>query len=108
MRYEELLASPGAVLKGICDFIELPYDPTMEQYHEFAGERLSAEIQDQHDAAGKLLATKAQREAIFEHTRRPPDPERAGRWRMEMDADERARFESVAGGLLQELGYAMV
>ncbi len=105
VRYEELLSQPRAVLERICTFVGLAYDGAMENYHLAAGERLRTEMHDQHDARGALVATKAQREAIFSKTSLPPDPERAGRWRKEMSAEERERFESVAGDLLRELGY---
>jgi hypothetical protein len=39
---------------------------------------------------------------------RPPDPTLVDRWRTLLTADEVARFESRAGGLLTELGYATV
>ena len=78
----------------------------MQNYHQAAGERLQQRnARTARRARGELVATKAQREAIFERTTRPPDPERAGRWRKEMSAEERERFESVAGDLLRELGY---
>ena len=105
VRYEELLSHPRAVLERICTFVGLEYDGAMENYHLAARERLRTEMHDQHDARGTLVATKAQREAIFSKTALPPDPERAGRWRKEMSAEERERFESVAGDLLRELGY---
>ena len=106
VRYEELLSQPRAVLEQICTFVGLEYDGAMENYHLAARARLRTEMHDQHDARGALVATKAQREAIFSKTSGPPDPERAGRWRKEMSAEERERFESVAGDLLRELGYA--
>ena len=105
VRYEELLVHPREVLTRVCTFMGLEYDPAMENYHHASGERLRSEIHDQRDAQGALVATKAQREAIFEKTALPPDPERAGRWRKDMSADDRERFESVAGDLLRELGY---
>ncbi len=105
VRYEELLARPRAVLEQICTFVGLDYDPAMENYHHTSGERLRAEMHEQRDAQGAVVATKAQREAIFEKTALPPDPERVGRWRKEMSMDDRERFESVAGDLLRELSY---
>jgi hypothetical protein len=35
----------------------------------------------------------------------PVDTGRIGRWRSELTAEERLRFERVAGDLLAELGY---
>lgn len=105
VRYEDLLENPPEVLRRVCDFIELDYAPEMARYHESAGDRLQAEIQDRHDATGQVIVSKAQREAIFERVGAPPDHTRAGRWRREMSAAERGRFEAVAGESLRELGY---
>ena len=106
VHYEELISDPMPVLERICSFLELEFDAAMLDYHQASGERLSAELHDQHDVRGAIVATRAQRAAIFAKTAGPPDPERAGRWRTEMNEEERERFESVAGDLLRELGYA--
>ena len=105
VRYETLLSNPRVVLEQICTFAGLEYDPAMENYHRASGERLRAELHDQRDVRGEVVATRAQRESIFKKTALPPDPERAGRWRKEMSVEDRERFESVAGDLLRELGY---
>ena len=106
VRYEHLLENPAQVLKRICEFIALDYSPEMlERYHESAGNRLHAEILDRHDSAGRVIVSKAQREAIFARVGAPADHTRAGRWRREMSSEEQGRFETVAGGLLRELGY---
>jgi hypothetical protein len=44
-------------------------------------------------------------EDMFTHTARPPDPARAGRWREAFSAEAIARFEAIAGDVLDELGY---
>ena len=105
VRYEDLLESPRATLERVCAFSGLEYDPALEAYHETAAARLQGELRDRHDAAGRVTVSREQRAAIFEKVGQPPDRERAGRWRREMTADERVRFEAVAGGLLRELGY---
>ncbi len=107
IRYEDLLEKPAAVLGRICRFIDLEYSPAMEEYHQTSGNRLRAEIRDRHDASGKVVVSKAQREAIFEKVSGPPDAARAGRWRRELSGEECARYEAVAGSLLRELGYAL-
>ncbi len=82
IRYERLIADAPLELRRVCEFIGLPYDPGMERYHE--------------SARGRLDEVKA---------RRPPDPSRVPRWKRDMGADMRERFEAVAGDLLQDLGY---
>ena len=104
-RYEDLVRDPGATLRRICEFVDLPWDEAMLSYHERAAERLT-------EMAGTLRAegTHAEQEAgyrIANHapTTKPPDPARLDKWRREMAPEDVAAYESVAGELLQELGY---
>jgi hypothetical protein len=46
-----------------------------------------------------------ERSAIHSLTGKPPQRDRIGRWRQEMTATDRRRFEEVAGEMLRELGY---
>ena len=32
LRYEDLIADPEGALRRVCDFVELPYQPTMLQF----------------------------------------------------------------------------
>ncbi len=104
-RYEDLVRGPEPVLRRICEFIELDWDPGMLAYHERAAERLQ-------EMAGELRGegAHARQEAgyrIDNHrpTTRPPDPSKLDKWRREMDPADLAGYEEVAGGLLRELGY---
>ncbi|HSB62038.1 MAG TPA: sulfotransferase [Vicinamibacteria bacterium] len=105
VRYEELVASPEAVLRRIAAFLDLEFDSAMLAHHRRAGARL-----DEHEARthpdGRTWLTWEQRQAQLWRARHPLDPDRAGRWRLEMSAAERAEFEAAAGDLLDELGYA--
>jgi hypothetical protein len=78
VRYERLITDTPSELRRVCGFIDLPYDPGMERFHE-----------RQHPEG------------------RPPDPSRVERWKRDMGPDMRGRFEAVAGDLLTELGYGM-
>ncbi len=102
VRYEELITNTTKVLQTICDFIQLPYHPNMEGYYQSAGDRLD-EFTDIRE--GGILRTKSARLALFQRTASPPDPTRIGRWRSEMSATDRAKFEAVAGPMLRDLGY---
>lgn len=42
VRYEDLVRDPPTVLRPICDFIELPYDPVMKDPSSRAAERLGS------------------------------------------------------------------
>lgn len=104
VRYEALVERPGIELRRIADFLELPWEPELERYHEQAGTRLG-EIGTARSADGEIIATRAQRLGWAGRAAGPPDPSRIGRWRNELTADELATVERSAGQLLDELGY---
>jgi hypothetical protein len=108
VRYEDLISDTEAVLRRICEHVEIDYAPVMLRYHERAEERLQ-------EMAGALPAKKGrpEREAgerVQAHamTTRPPDPNRLQVWKTEMTEEENAEFENAAGYLLDELGYETV
>jgi hypothetical protein len=103
VRYERLVTDPEAVLRELCDFLELDFDDAMLHAHDRAAGVL-ARLPERRPEGG-AVATRAERSARHAHLRHPPDPSRAGRWRDALTTDEVARFEAVAGGLLSELGY---
>jgi sulfotransferase family protein len=105
VRYEDLIGDTEGVLRRICEYVELDYDPAMLRYHERASERLQ-------EMAGALPAKKGrpereagERVAAHAMTTRPPDAERVAVWKREMSEAENAEFEAAAGYLLDELGY---
>jgi hypothetical protein len=83
LRYEALVADAPAVLRRVCAFAGLDYGDEMLDY---------------------VGRTESARKP---HQQRLNEPPRTGvrDWRTEMEPGERRRFESVAGGLLRELGY---
>jgi Sulfotransferase family len=104
IRYEALIQNPEQVLRDICQFLELEFDPRMLSYHEKAATRLG-EHEGRTTASGTVWLTKAQRQSQQWHTRKPVDLSRIGRWRAELDNADAVAFEHVAGRLLRELGY---
>ena len=88
VRYEALVAEPERVLRELCGFLELDWDDGVLHYHERAADVIAATRFP--DAHTRLLL--------------PPTPGLRD-WRREMAAADVARFEAVAGGLLDELGY---
>jgi hypothetical protein len=85
VRYEELVADSEAVVRSICEFADLPFEPEML---EFAGAI---------DVSAKP-----------HHQRLLQPPTRGVRdWRIQMSAEDVAAFEAVAGDLLGELGYEL-
>jgi Sulfotransferase family len=104
VRYEALLRNPEQVLRDICQFLELEFDPRMLSYYENAAARLG-EHEGRANANGTVWLTKTQRQSQQRHTRKPVDVTRIERWRTELDIADAVAFEHVAGGLLRELGY---
>jgi hypothetical protein len=84
LRYEQLVAEPEATCAALCEFLGLPYDDAMLRFHE--GRQI--------DDPG-LDAKKAWR----------PVTGGLRSWRSDLPADDAARFDAAAGGLLDELGY---
>lgn len=105
VRYEQLVAEPEPILRDLCDLLELDFDPAMLRPHERAAAR-HGELMERRQAAGRPM-TREVHERWQGHTERPPDPSRAGRWRSELSEEEVARFERVAGPLLEQLGYPL-
>jgi hypothetical protein len=105
VRFEELVADPGRVLAGLCEWLGLKDSPAMLTAHEHAAERF-AELPEVRDGATGP-AVRAQRMAIHAHTLHPPDPSRSGRWRTLLSDEEIRRFEAVGGETLVALGYPL-
>jgi hypothetical protein len=105
LRYEDLVGDPEPALRGVCEFIELRFDPVMLDYHRRAGERLRELAGDLPARGGKALRPGSERLAAHSLAAEPPRPERVGGWREEMRPDDVATFQAAAGDLLAELGY---
>lgn len=87
-RFEELIDDTEAAVRRICEFLDLPYEPTMLTYYERADDIVSSTaVPDRHKDIF-LPPTKGLRD-----------------WRRELSDDQVARFEALAGDLLNDLGY---
>jgi len=83
VRYEQLVAEPESVLRRVCTFAGLDYEPAMLDY------------------AGALdLTSKPHQQSLA----RAPTPGLRD-WRAQMRPVDLAAFERIAGDLLLELGY---
>lgn len=83
LRYEDLVADPGARLRAVCEFLALPFDPAMLEYH-----------------AGVEAGT------LQDHPRLAEPPTAGVRdWAAEMAPEDVERSEAIAGPLLGDLGY---
>ena len=104
VRFEDLVSETEDVLRAVCEFVALPYDPGMLDYHRRAPGRLE-EHRDRIRPDGSVVISHAGRLRQQALTVVRPQASRVQAWREVMTADERRRFESVAGGLLASLGY---
>jgi len=104
VRYEDLVSDPEPTLSRIAEFIELPWDPVMLEYHRSAERRVKEWDHDLERQQGGVITAE---ERIRQHrfTTKPPTTERIGRWKKTMPAEDQQRFEEIAGSLLDELGY---
>lgn len=86
VRYEDLLAAPQAELRGLCAFLDLPYDPSMLDFPQLA-HTLTDQEKAIHANLGKPL-TKGLRD-----------------WRTVMTPKQVEMFDAMAGGALELFGY---
>ncbi|MEY2567271.1 MAG: hypothetical protein QOE35_1800 [Actinomycetota bacterium] len=87
-RYEDLVASPQAVLERICAFLELPFVPGMLLYYERADE-----------VVGSMPHPQARRNVYLPPTTGLRD------WRSALNPTQQALFTALAGKLLATLDY---
>ena len=108
VKYEDLVGAPETTLRKLCDYLALRYDPQMLDYHRSASFRL-AEYKSPYGPPSQRLPTDINKFlSIFERTKFIPTTIRIGRWRTEMTAAERQKYEAIAGSLLHELGYETI
>jgi hypothetical protein len=106
-RYEDLVLDTEPTLRRIADFLELPWDPGMLDYHERAAERLNEMARELPATDKRPQLEQDHRLKIHALTKEPPKKDRVERWREQMSEEDRVAFEQIAGELLEELGYAV-
>jgi hypothetical protein len=91
IRYERLIEDTEAVVRSMCSFIELEFDPEMLRYYE---------------QTDRLFDGRPGRPRVPGHSHLNLPPTKGLRdWRSQMSRDDVDLFELVAGDLLDELGY---
>lgn len=105
VRYEELVRATELVLRSICDFLALDFDPQMLRYYERVPERL-VEHRGKRWLDGSRTVTRAQRWEQQRLTRFPPDETRVFAWSSTMSVEEQRAFLDTAGETLRLFGYA--
>jgi Sulfotransferase family len=88
VHYERLVEEPEATLRSLCDFVDVKFDGSMLQYFERAPSVLEAEFHPEYHQSLASPPKKGLRD-----------------WRRDMPDDHVTAFESLAGDLLEELGY---
>ncbi len=106
IRYESLILDTEATLREVCDFYELPWDDAVLDYHQRSAERLEEMKRELPEDGKRTTLSVELRMKTHARTTEKPDPRRVSRWRESMDRSQREEFESIAGPLLSELGYA--
>jgi sulfotransferase family protein len=106
VRFEELVGDPEPLLRRVCDFVELEFEPEMLAYHQGASSRMGEMRRDFEIAGGPTLTPE---ERVRQHAlvSAPPSRDAAGRWQEAMSRADLKTFESIAGELLDELGYEL-
>lgn len=106
VRFEDLVGDTEGVLRRVCDFIELDFDPVMLDYHERAEGRLAEKARDlpRKNRPDQPAATRLASHVL---AKEPPRADRIGMWRERMTPEEVADYEAVAGDMLVTLGYEL-
>ena len=106
IRYEDLVTDTEPALRKVCEFSELEFDPVMLRYHETAADRLAEMAGAMPARDGRPERDAGERLKAHALATKPPTQERIEVWREDMNAEDQAEFERVAGELLDDLGYA--
>ena len=88
VRYEDMVEDPEGTIKDLCGFLGLAYDGAMMEYHR----------------RGKAFAASTKHPDAFSGLAKPVTKGMRD-WRTEMQPDDVALFETIAGDLLADLGY---
>jgi hypothetical protein len=88
LRYEDLLADPETALRGICHFLEEPWDEGMLRFFET-----------------EAAQTGAAWSRDWENTARPILPDNTHKYRTQLSAEEIRWVERAAAGPMATLGY---
>jgi len=88
LRYEDLVATPEAELRRLCDFLGVSWQPAMLEYHR--------------DVKRSVPDSKRH---IWPMLDKPPQKDNAGRWKRELTRGERIGFEKRAWSMLSVMKY---
>jgi hypothetical protein len=99
-RHEDLVAEPKAVLRRLCGFSGIPYDPAMLEYHRTRRDWFGVKS----GADGRLANTTHEQFRNWQINQ--PIFDSAGRWRSELsEADLRPLLDGEGRRLMEWFGY---
>lgn len=104
LRYEDLVLAPDAVLRKVCEFLDLDYANRMMDYRA-SGDRHIGHLGDRLLPDGRGKVPRELRAQLHQSLVQPLRKDRVHNWRQQMSADDRATVEAVAAPLMRELGY---
>jgi SAM-dependent methyltransferase len=90
VRYEDLVAKGEVCLRGITEWLDLPFEPTMLDFHLDAGD---------HVPSWEFSS------GIHTKLHRPPESDDVERWRHELPRRERVEVEAICRNLIEWQGY---
>ncbi|MDW8318895.1 MAG: amino acid adenylation domain-containing protein, partial [Anaerolineae bacterium] len=88
--FEELVNSPEPVMRGVCDFLGVPYDPAMLE--PYAGDRMTSGIRPDHQMVGDFKF----------YLRNRIDPKAADRWKRLKTGGQ---LSDMTWEVAEQLGY---
>jgi hypothetical protein len=84
IHYEDLTSEPETVVRGVCDFLEIQFEPGMLEFR-----------QGRHNLGGNPMRFRKTETEIRTDER----------WKQQLTADDLAEFDRIAGPLNRSLGY---
>jgi len=91
--YEDLVSDPERELRKMCDFLEIPFDPRMTEFHKNADQNIAGWEKEKH---------------IHDNTKRAPSSSDIHRWKGTMKALDVAVVEAMAGKIMDKVGQVRV
>lgn len=87
--YEQLVSEPEAVLRRVCAFLDLDFEPAMLEYHQRAPDAYGSYYRGIHAGLAQPVSARS-----------------VDAWRSRADPAQIELVESICGELMDELGYA--
>ncbi|MBK8474013.1 MAG: sulfotransferase [Sphingobacteriales bacterium] len=101
IRYEDLAANAEAVLRQICSFLAIGFEPVMLEAY-----RQNELLKSKRVKESISQADYEHISAMHENLSRPVNTDRVAAWQREMPIADRATAEQICGQLGERFGYA--